>query len=419
MIFQSIEEQQEEQKKVLNEKNFTENKIISNNDQSEVSEVSEVSDGLLQSNQTITNNEPPTYEATSTSNREKVYNTSTKKKAYTVNEVLSRGLPRLKFLVDNLIIQNIPNEGDMKLISLNGDPGEGKTLLTLQLMVCIAAKIDFLGKHINNEDNRYVMLITMEDSYSRTASLLHKMLLCYVEKGLIKKEDLVDTQDRIIISADRDLLTIEYGEFKQLKKYLNELDKMPCFIALDNYSNLVGEMGWDSNSMDGTAKIVAPMCDIASMGITFWVITHTNKNKTKGLYRNQGNNTFSGFCKERFLLTKKEGQLVLEMTKSNDLQLTTYKLKRDFPLHFCIGAYNEAEQMASQQEDMKAYVRRLLHVFEEKNNCDNMNTKKPYSELANELNAEGFTTKKGEAWTGDYLNKEINKLKTDYVKYIE
>ena len=403
----------EEQQKVLNdESNFTENKVISNNDQSEVS------DSQLQSNQTITNNEPPKYEATSTSNRERVYNT-TKKKAYTVNEVLSRGLPPTKFLVDNLIIQNIPNEGDMKLISLNGDPGEGKTLLTLQLMVCIAAKIDFLGKHINNEDNRYVMLLTMEDSYSRTANLLHQILLCYVEKGLVKKEDLVDIQDRIIISADRELLSIEYGEFKQLKQYLNSLDKMPCLIALDNYSNLVGEVGFDSNSMDGTSKIVSPMCDIASMGITFWVITHTNKNKVKSLYRNQGNNTFSGFCKQCFLLTKKEGQLVLEMTKSNDLQLATYRLKRDFPLHFCIGGYNEAEKMASREEDMKVYVRKLLHVVEEKNNFDTMHIKKTYTELANELNAEGFTTKKGEAWTGDHLNKEINKLKTDYAGYLE
>ena len=404
----------EEEQKVLNESKNTENKVISSNDQSEVS------DSQLQSNQTITNNEQPTYEATSTSNRERVYNTSTKKTAYTVNEVLSRGLPPIKFLVDNLIIQNIPNEGDKKLISLNGDPGEGKTLLTLQLMVCIAGKIDFLSKfHINNEDNRPVMLITMEDSYSRTASLINKMLLCYVEKGLIKKEDVIDIQDNIIISADRELLSIEYGEFRELKKYLNSLDKLPCLIALDNYSNLVGEMGFDSNSMDGTSKIVAPMCDIASMGITFLVITHTNKNKVKGLYRNQGNNTFSGFCKECLLLTKKEGELVLEMTKSNDLQLATYKLKRDFPLHFCIGGYNEAEKMASREEDMKLYVKKLQAVAETKIQCVKMNIKKTYTELASELNAEGFTTKTDEAWTGDYLNKEINKLKTDYAKYLE
>lgn len=353
-------------------------------------------------------------------NREMVYNINTKKTAYTVNEVLSRGLPPIKFLVDNLIIQNIPNEGDMKLISLNGDPGEGKTLLTLQLMVCIAAKIDFLSKfHINNEDNRPVMLITMEDSYSRTASLINKMLLCYVEKGLIKKEDVIDIQDNIIISADRELLSIENGEFKYLKEYLNSLDKMPCFIALDSYPSLVGTMNFDSNSMDDTSRIVAPMCNIASMGITFWIITCTNRYHTKGLYRNQGNNTFSSFCKECLLLTKKEGELVLEMTKSNDLQLATYKLKRDFPLHFCMEWYNEAEKMASREEDMKLYVKKLQDVFEKKINFRKMGIKKAYTELANELNVEGFTTKKGEAWTGDYLNKEINKLITDYAKYLE
>lgn len=352
-------------------------------------------------------------------NREMVYNINTKKKAYTLNEILSKGLPPTKFLVDNLIVQNIPNEGDMKLISLNGDPGEGKTLITLQLMVCIAAKIDFLGKHINNEDNRYVMMITMEDSYSRTAKLLHEILLCYVEKGLINKEDLVNIQNRIIISADRDLLSVEYGEFKQLKEYLNSLDKMPCFIALDSYPSLVGTMNFDSNLMDGTSQIVAPMCDIASMGITFWVITCTNRYHTKGLYRSQGNNTFSGFCKECFLFTKKEGQLVLEMTKSNDLQLTTYKLERDFPLHFCIGGYNEAEKMVSKEEDMKVYVSKLQDIFEKKINFRKMGIKKIYTELASELNAEGFTTKKGEAWTGDYLNKEINRLKTNYAKYLE
>lgn len=354
----------------------------------------------------------------------------------TLYDLKRMSIPKVDYLIKGLLRQNLVYQNDRKLVELNSDGGTGKTWLIVQLIVSVVSKNNFLNNEnwtINLPENRNSgMIVTMEDSVSELKERFSAMIDVFIMKGLIKNEDRENIEKRIIIKANRAIMEVYNGKLINLIPLIKKYN--PCIIDYDNYSQVAAMTDYDTNYLHGTQKILSPLTDIADMGVTSIINTHTTKNG--GTQGNKTLNTICNLCLS--LVGGKDKSRRLNITKTNDyikdkkfnLEVESVRVNgyhfKEIPFFVYKGVVTRSDEIINQQAESKKpqlpkwydLMKQITPLYQKYNGEEKFWNKIAIeiTEFDFDANSNNLTQEQKNAIDdkGEYLRKYYSKYKEQY-----
>ncbi len=341
----------------------------------------------------------------------------TDKKVFPTDEVVEKGIAPLDYLIKNLVVKSLSNEGDKKIHIIHGQPASYKSTLMSQMAIHLSSNTDFLYNKeflINNRDAKgdaqTIIWVTLEEPISKVAKRFNDQIDKFIEKGYIKAENKKEVLHRILIVDDEMLDEVILDDGKVILQDLQSLvlATKPCAIFYDTFTAICGCKGIDVSNMTGMGKILKPYQDIANLGVVSFFSCHNTKQEyDREMSSAQGNNSLQASAKLMISMRndKEKGKPyhIMAITKSNDFEKQKYSLRLDYPIFKCEGATESEIKSADKRKqeliETLKYADGLLPQF------DNDLVK-----VCEQLNKEDKKTLLGHPWQKDNLRKELKKL---------
>ncbi len=227
----------------------------------------------------------------------------------TPGELMEGDYPPAEYVISDFVLEGHPN-------LLYGDGGTGKTLLSLQMAVSIAAGIPFFGHQVKQLP---VLLVLAEDDKGET----RKRLLQICESYGLNLEDLpVHTwcrpgQDSSLarISDDGDIQELPFlGELFQQMRDIGQ-----CFVLLDTVTDIANLDETKRPAVNTLAKkLLLPLC--RDTGSTMIVTAHPSKASMLDNSHYAGSTAWNNSFRSRLSLKKDKDdttKVTLEVAKAN------------------------------------------------------------------------------------------------------
>lgn len=182
----------------------------------------------------------------------------------TANEILRSNIPQKKYLLSSFI----PSSSFGMVFAPRGI---GKSWFALGLAKAIATGVDtFLGWQVHEKGD--VLFIDGEMSL---VDLKERTQLLFGEKGsdkfhIMPSEQLYQNGNPICLDMPQ-----EHDAILQLLEHMDELDKRPKLIILDNLSTL--RRGVNENDNSEAERLLSFLIKLRHMGYAVLVVHHTNK----------------------------------------------------------------------------------------------------------------------------------------------
>ena len=341
----------------------------------------------------------------------------TNKKVYLTDKVIEKGITPIDYLIKNLIVKSLSNEGDKKIHIIHGQPSSYKSTLLSQMAIHLASNTDFLYNKeflINNRDAKGniqpIIWVALEEPISKVAKRFEDQIDKFIEMGYIKAEDKKEVLHRILIVDDEMLDEVILDDGKVLLQDLQSLvlTTKPSAIFYDTFTAICGRKGVDVSNMTGMGRILTPYQDIANLGVVSFFSCHNTKQEyDREMSSAQGNNSLQASAKLMISMRndkeKGKGYHIMAITKSNDFEKQKFSLKLEYPVFICEGS-TEGE-LPSVDKKKQEFIETLKYADRLLKEFDN-----DLNKVVGQLNTEGKKTLRGCPWQRDNLRKELKKL---------